>query len=190
MKRSWYYGIEGVRMIWHGEWADAEVEYDGMVVNESVLVDGLWELYKEECAEDGVVAEDGAEFEAWMLAHGETVKGDIFDLWSAMYDDGLVIDDDEEVFYNPQAADECDLVGMWKANGRHCYKASEDDGCVSLYREGSDCEAYADDIYKREIQGKDEVVWVNHYRHTTMPEKEVRERIKEAMELAEMLYED
>ena len=47
-ERPNYCGIEDVRYISHGEWADAELEYKGKLFNENVVSDVMWERFIEE----------------------------------------------------------------------------------------------------------------------------------------------
>lgn len=48
-KKTYWRGVEGVTMIWHGEWSDPELEYDGKVANYWDVENTMWERYKEEC---------------------------------------------------------------------------------------------------------------------------------------------
>jgi len=48
-----YHGIPGTRFIWHGEWSDPEVEYQGKLYNGNSLEDTLWSIYRTECEADG-----------------------------------------------------------------------------------------------------------------------------------------
>ena len=43
-----YCGIEDIGYISHGEWADAELEYQGKLFNENVVSDAMWERFIEE----------------------------------------------------------------------------------------------------------------------------------------------
>lgn len=51
-KDTWR-GVEGTTYIWHGEWSDPEVWYDGEELNGSQLEDYAWDVYKTECKENG-----------------------------------------------------------------------------------------------------------------------------------------
>lgn len=51
---SWY-DVPGTKWIWNGEWADAEVEYDGEIINANELEDYAWDKYRKECEEKGTV---------------------------------------------------------------------------------------------------------------------------------------
>lgn len=48
-KKNYWRGVEGVTMIWHGEWSDPELEHDGKVANYWDVENTMWERYKEEC---------------------------------------------------------------------------------------------------------------------------------------------
>lgn len=53
-----YRGVEGSRFISHGEWSDPEIWYNGKSANANDVEDMMWEYYKEECEERGVVPSD------------------------------------------------------------------------------------------------------------------------------------
>jgi len=60
-----FYGLDGIEFIWHGEWADPEVEYEGRRFNYYDLEDPLWEIFREEReTECQPVNED--EFPGWV----------------------------------------------------------------------------------------------------------------------------
>lgn len=46
-------GVKGTAYVWHGEWADPEVLYDGKEINCVDLEDNAWAFYKDECEGDG-----------------------------------------------------------------------------------------------------------------------------------------
>lgn len=46
-------GIPGTVFIYHGEWSDPEVWYDGEEYNASMFEDTFWDMYKTECEEEG-----------------------------------------------------------------------------------------------------------------------------------------
>lgn len=50
-KNTWR-GVKGTTFIWHGEWADPEILYDGEELNASQLEDYAWDVYKTECIEN------------------------------------------------------------------------------------------------------------------------------------------
>lgn len=45
-------GVEGTTYIWHGEWSDPEVWYDGEELNGNQLDEFAWDVYKTECEEN------------------------------------------------------------------------------------------------------------------------------------------
>lgn len=45
--RDWY-GIEGIGFVWHGEWADPEIEYKGKRFSCFIVEDTMWERFREE----------------------------------------------------------------------------------------------------------------------------------------------
>ena len=46
-----WYGIEDVGFIYHNEWSDPEIEYNGMRINATIVEDTMWERWI--CDEDG-----------------------------------------------------------------------------------------------------------------------------------------
>lgn len=48
-----WYGIKDIGFIWHGSWADPEIEYKGRVLNSTIVEDTMWERYHEDCEIDG-----------------------------------------------------------------------------------------------------------------------------------------
>ena len=72
MKRNnnWY-GIKGITFIWHNEWADPEIEFEGNVLNVHDIEDVMWERYLEEHPEcDG----DFDKFAEYMRREEEEIK--------------------------------------------------------------------------------------------------------------------
>lgn len=45
--RDWY-GIETIGFVWHGEWADPEIEYKGRRCSCYIVEDTMWERFREE----------------------------------------------------------------------------------------------------------------------------------------------
>lgn len=86
-KERWYYGIPGVRMIWHGEWSDAEVCYNGKFVNEPSVVDIMWNNYEEECEYEGKPVDEDYFDNHYMKDHADEVKNIILELPSTREDD-------------------------------------------------------------------------------------------------------
>ena len=64
-----YRGVPGSTYIWHGEWADPEVLWDGVELNVTDIEEGLWYSYKDDCEERGEnPTEQG--YEAWLKEMG------------------------------------------------------------------------------------------------------------------------
>lgn len=61
VEQKWYCGIEGVTSIWHGEWSDPEIGYNGYAFNEPLFTDGLYSIFHEETGKDDV-----DEFAKWL----------------------------------------------------------------------------------------------------------------------------
>ena len=57
-KENTWHGVEGTRVIWHGEWSDYEVEYNGELLNGNQLDDYAWDVFKSECDEAGWEADE------------------------------------------------------------------------------------------------------------------------------------
>lgn len=51
-KDTWR-GVPGTTFVWHGEWSDPEVFYDGEELNGSELEDYMWAEYTYECEDEG-----------------------------------------------------------------------------------------------------------------------------------------
>lgn len=79
-----YRGVPGSTYIWHGEWADPEVLWDGVELNVTDIEEGLWYSYKDGCEERGEnPTEQG--YEAWLKEMGtEYIASQLDDLtWAA-----------------------------------------------------------------------------------------------------------
>lgn len=48
-KKVYWRGVQGVTMIWHGEWDAPELENEGNVANYWDVENEMWESYKSEC---------------------------------------------------------------------------------------------------------------------------------------------
>ena len=71
-QKSWWMGIEGIEMIWHGTQADPELVYQGISKN-------YWEIENtvyQECKEDfGLAnAEDDDFFQIYCKKHADDIK--------------------------------------------------------------------------------------------------------------------
>lgn len=67
--RNWY-GIKGIKFIWHGEWSDPGVVYKGIEVNSTIPEDTMWERW----LEDGGKEDDDKGFAKYMKAKANEVK--------------------------------------------------------------------------------------------------------------------
>lgn len=71
-----WYGIEGIKFIWHNEWADPEIEYKGKRCSCYIVEDTMWEDFTHdddgERIPDELCGED--EFAKYMKENAETVK--------------------------------------------------------------------------------------------------------------------
>ena len=68
-----WYGIENVGFIYHGDWADPEIEYTGRRINSTIVEDTMWERYREECEEQGVAMDSNYFEDCYMKENKETV---------------------------------------------------------------------------------------------------------------------
>ena len=57
-KNDFYRGVKNVHYIGHGEWADPEISYKRHLFNYWEIEGSLWDMYKKECEENGVVVVD------------------------------------------------------------------------------------------------------------------------------------
>ena len=67
---KWWYGVPGIRMIWHGEWNDPELECDGYVANYWDVEDTMYEYAKE----DGIDADNDDAFAQYVRDHADDAK--------------------------------------------------------------------------------------------------------------------
>lgn len=65
--RETWRGVPGTRFIWHGEWADPEIEYKGHTINANEVEDFFYTTYKEEMEEYGY----DMSFDDWMTKQGQ-----------------------------------------------------------------------------------------------------------------------
>ena len=66
-----WYGIEGIGFVWHGMWADSEIEYKGKRCSSSIVEDTMWERFREDYPNT-----DGNEFNEYMRER----ENDVIDL--------------------------------------------------------------------------------------------------------------
>lgn len=79
-----YRGVPGSTYIWHGEWADPEIWWDGVELNATDVEDSLWYAYKDDCEDNGEEpTEDG--YESWLEEMGtDYIASTLDDLaWAA-----------------------------------------------------------------------------------------------------------
>lgn len=67
-----FYGVPGIKFIWHGATEDPEVEYKGIRFDYYDLEDPLWDEYKSEMEEEGKKA-DMSEFDKWVYDNKDLV---------------------------------------------------------------------------------------------------------------------
>lgn len=77
-KYSYWYGVRGVRFIWHGAWNDPELSYKGITLNYTDVEDYFWSVFKEE--NPGMSGKELDEnFPAWLRKNAWEVKQFFFD---------------------------------------------------------------------------------------------------------------
>jgi len=74
-----YRGIEGINIIYHGEIADPELEYDGMVVNYWDVENEMHSRYQEKMKFDNLSY--GGGLTRYCIDNAEEVKNLIKELW-------------------------------------------------------------------------------------------------------------
>lgn len=77
VQKKWYCGIEGVTFIWHGEWSNPELGYNGYAINESTATDGLFNEFYDETGKDNL-----DEFAKWLKQN----KDLLFDTLNSLID--------------------------------------------------------------------------------------------------------
>lgn len=70
----YWYGIEPILFIYHGDWSDPEVSYNGMVVNSYTVEDSMTQLYREHCEEHQISDDNYDGFEEYMRENADEVK--------------------------------------------------------------------------------------------------------------------
>ena len=71
-----YRGVPGSIFIYHGEWGDPEIIWDGQSINASAFEDELWEIYKDYCRNEKPT-EQG--YEEWLQEQGTDYIADELD---------------------------------------------------------------------------------------------------------------
>ena len=77
--KAWFYGIQGIEFVWHGEWSDPTLIYKGREFNYYDIETPMWEIYKEDCEEAGTNADED-EFAVWMQENGDYVRSYMDDI--------------------------------------------------------------------------------------------------------------
>ena len=67
--KDMYRNVPGSTYIWHGEWADPEILWDGVELNANDVEEGLWYSYKDECEENGETPTEQG-YEQWLSDMG------------------------------------------------------------------------------------------------------------------------
>ena len=67
-KKPDWYGISGIKFIWHNAWSPAEIQYKGKVFQAEVVEDTMWERFRTETG-----SEDNDEFAKYMKSHKDEV---------------------------------------------------------------------------------------------------------------------
>ena len=75
-KKTYWRGVEGVEMLWHGEWADPELRYDNIVANCPTVEEELQYLASEEIDADDNCYEQ--KFTMWCQEHRTEVIDAIY----------------------------------------------------------------------------------------------------------------
>ena len=71
-----WYGIEGIKFIWHNEWADPEVEYKGKRCSCYIIEDTMWQrwTYPDDINYSEERGKDEKGFAQYMKDNAEEVK--------------------------------------------------------------------------------------------------------------------
>lgn len=71
--KIWFYGIEGIDLIWHGCWNAPELEWYGHKMNYYDIETPLRECYQEDCQRTGKEPEED-KFGKWVKNHANLAK--------------------------------------------------------------------------------------------------------------------
>lgn len=71
-KKTYWRGVEGVEMLWHGEWADPELRYDNIVASSVEVEEDLYSQWESEQEETG----EYIDFSLWCQEH----RGEVIDI--------------------------------------------------------------------------------------------------------------
>ena len=67
-----FYGIKGIEIILHGQWADPELKYKGKLYNYILVETIMWDIYYEYC-EYSNIEETEEDFELFVYENKDTV---------------------------------------------------------------------------------------------------------------------
>ena len=78
MIKTWWRGVEGVEIIWNGQWCDPEVLYNGVRANCFVVENTMWARYKDLARSEGYTEDELEElgelaFSRYCQDHAEEV---------------------------------------------------------------------------------------------------------------------
>ena len=68
-KKPDWFDIPGIKFIWHNEWSDPELQYEGKLVSCTDVQDTMWERFYEDTG-----SEDEEEFAHYIHSHVDEVK--------------------------------------------------------------------------------------------------------------------
>lgn len=71
-----WYGIEDIGFVWHGEWADPEIEYKGKRFSCYIIEDTMWYDYTHDDEDNEIPTEmcPEDEFGEWMRQNADVVR--------------------------------------------------------------------------------------------------------------------
>jgi hypothetical protein len=72
-KKDCFYGIYGIRLVWHGEGNDPELIWHGKPFNYYHVETPLWENYTEECTEMGIKPNED-DFPVWVKKNARLAR--------------------------------------------------------------------------------------------------------------------
>ena len=72
-KKDCFYGIYGINLIWHGEWADPELIWHGHSFNYYDVETPLWHEYKETCVICGTQPNED-DFKFWVKRNAHLAR--------------------------------------------------------------------------------------------------------------------
>lgn len=67
-----WYGIDGIKFIWHNAWADPEIEYKGKRCSCYIVEDTMWKRFNEEMSEEKKPVDED-KFNLYMKANADSV---------------------------------------------------------------------------------------------------------------------